>query len=220
MSVFGLPFRGVMSMLCRGGHPSVGGMYMLCNVSASLCSSSCVVCISVVGSGRNCLMVFVVFVNGISSLMRVIRPPPPSSAGRSVLIVEYLGNLGVLWICVNLDSCISAMCILLSRRNCFSSVSLLFMPFMLICRILSLCSGLSLLSLSGKFGFCGVGGLGCGFVGVFVCLGGVCGVGGECLGHRHTGGIFCIFVFAHFKDQWVHAPQSAHWRAYWFLRRG
>ena len=72
----------------------------------------------------------------------------------------------------------------------------------------------------GVFGLGGVGGLGCGFTGMFVCLEGVCGVGGECLGHRHMGGTFCIFVFAHFKDQWVHAPQSAHWRAYWFLRRG
>ena len=66
--------------------------------------------------------------------------PPPFLCDLSVLYVVYCGMVGVLWWLHNFVSCTVAMSMLLVFMMCASSVSVLCIPFMLICRILRSCS--------------------------------------------------------------------------------
>ena len=68
-----------------------------------------------------------------------VMSPPPFLCVLSVLCVLYCGIVGVLWWFSSFVSCTVAMSMLLVFMMCASSVSFLWIPFMLNCRILRSC---------------------------------------------------------------------------------
>ena len=81
-------------------------------------------------------------VNVMLSLMSVISPPPPPPdlCGLSARTVVYVGTLGVFDLEVSLASRIVMMSACVFLMRVLSSSSLLFMLFMLTCRMMSLFS--------------------------------------------------------------------------------
>ena len=99
--------------------------------------------------------------NGMSALISVASPPPPSGGVRSVLSVVYPGKFIVLFV-VSFVSCIVAICMLFCLRKCLSSWSLFRMPFMFIWSMFNLWVFVELfgwvLVLFGVGWICGCGG--------------------------------------------------------------